>query len=143
MTVNAYCIIKCFDVFKNQLVDKISDYVRDELSDELTDVVSHVIGKAESADIEGFMRETTTFLEDAVWSELEDLAHEKIKDHITDIEVALDICDMDFDVSDMCYYLDISDSITSALRADYDEDDDREYSHSGSDTSLIVEMFER
>lgn len=131
------------EVFKNQLVDKISDYVRDELSDELTDVVSHVIGKAESADIEGFKRETTTFLEDAVWSELEDLAHEKIKDHITNIDVALDICDMDFDVSDMRYYLDISDSITSALQADYDEDDDREYSHSGSDTSLIVEMFER
>ena len=131
------------EVFKNQLVDKISDYVRDELSDELADAVSHVIDKAESEDIAGFMEETTTFLEDAVWSELEDLAYQKIKDHITNINGAIDIGDMDLDVSDMRYYLDISDSITSALKADYDEDDDRRYSHSESDTSLIVAMFER
>ena len=131
------------EVFKNQLVDKISDYVRDELSDELADAVSHVINKAESEDIAGFMKETTTFLEDAVWSELEDLAYEKIKDHITKINGTIDIGDMDFDVSDMRYYLDISDSITSALKADYDEDDDRRFSHSESDTSHIVAMFER
>lgn len=43
----------------------------------------------------------------------------------------------------MRYYLDISDSITSALKTDYDEDDDRRYSYSESDTSLIVAMFER
>ena len=131
------------EVFKSQLVDKISDYVRDELSDELADAVSHVIDKAESEDIAGFMEETTTFLEDAVWSELEDLAYEKIKDHITNINGVIDIGDKDFDVSDMRYYLDISDSITSALKADYDEDDDRRYSHSESKTSLIVAMFER
>jgi predicted AAA+ superfamily ATPase len=131
------------EVFKNQLVDKISDYVRDELSDELADAVSHVIDKAESEDIAGFMEETTTFLEDAVWSELEDLAYEKIKHHITNINGAIDIGDKDFDVSDMRYYLDISDSITSALKADYDDDDDGRYSHSESDTSLIVAMFER
>lgn len=131
------------EVFKNQLVDKISDYVRDELSDELADAVSHVINKAQSEDIAGFMEETTTFLEDAVWSELEDLAYEKIKEHITNINGGIDISDKDFDVSDMRYYLDISDSITSALKTDYDEDDDRRYSHSVSDTSLIVAMFER
>lgn len=131
------------EVFKNQLVDKISDYVHDELSDELADVVSHVINKAESEDIAGFMEETTTFLEDAVWSELEDLAYEKIKDHMTNINGGIDIIDKDFDVSDMRYYLDISDTITSALKTDYDEDDDRRYSYSESDTSLIVAMFER
>lgn len=131
------------EVFKNQLVDKILDYVQDELSDELADTVSYVINKAESEDITGFMKETTTFLEDAVWSELEDLAYEKIKDHITNINGTIDIGDKDFDVSDMRYYLDISDSITSALRVDYDEDDDRRYSHSESDNSLIVAMFER
>ncbi|EMS71550.1 restriction endonuclease [Ruminiclostridium cellobioparum] len=131
------------EVFKNQLVDKISDYVQDELSDELADAVSHVINKAESEDIAGFMDGTTTFLEDAVWSELEDLAYEKIKDHITNINGEIDISDKDFGVSDMRYYLDISDSITSALKTDYDEDDDRRYSHSESDTSLIVAMFER
>lgn len=131
------------EVFKNQLVDKILDYVQEELSDELADTVSYVINKAESEDITGFMKETTTFLEDAVWSELEDLAYEKIKDHITNINGTIDIGDKDFDVSDMRYYLDISDSITSALRVDYDEDDDRRYSHSKSDNSLIVAMFER
>lgn len=127
------------EVFKDQLVDKILDYVQDELSDELADTVSYVINKAES----GFIEKTTTFLEDAVWSELEDLAYEKIKDHITIINGRIDIGDKDFDVSDMRYYLDISDSITSALRVDYDEDDDRRYSHSESDNSLIVAMFER
>jgi hypothetical protein len=113
------------------------------LSDELVDAVSHVIDKAESEDIARFMNETTTFLEDAVWSELEDLAYEKINDHITNINGGTDIGDKDFNVSDMRYYLDISDSITSALKADYDEDDDRRYSHSESYTSLIVAMFER
>ena len=131
------------EVFKNQLVDKISDYVQDELSDELADVVAHVIDKAESEDIAGFMEETTTFLEDAVWSELEDLTYEKIKHHITNINGAIDIDVKDFDVSDMRYYLDISESIRSAIKADYDEDDDGRYSHSESDTSLIVAMFER
>ncbi|WP_186423815.1 restriction endonuclease [Lacrimispora celerecrescens] len=131
------------EVFKDHLVDKVSDCVRDELSDELTDAVTHVIDKAEREDIAGFMNNTTTFLEDAVWSELEDLAYEKIKENITNVNGDIDIDNKDFDVSDMCYYLDISNSIRSALKADYDEDDDRRYSHSESDTSLIVAMFER
>lgn len=81
---------------KINLVDKISDYVRDELSDELADAV-YVINKAESEDVAGFAwRKTTTFLEDAVWSELEDLAYEKIKDHINNISGEIDIGDKDF-----------------------------------------------
>ena len=131
------------EVFKEHLVDKIADHVQDELSYELTDTVSHMIGKAESEDITGFMNDTNTFLEDAVWSELEDLAHQKIKEHITNINGEIDIDNKDIDVSGIRYYLDISDSLASALKADYDEDDDSRYSHSESDNSLIVAMFER
>ncbi|MEG0528291.1 MAG: hypothetical protein RR531_12325 [Longicatena sp.] len=131
------------EAFKNQLVDKISDHVQYELSDELAEAVYHVIDKAESEDIVGLINETSTFLEDAVWSELEDLACEKIKNHINNINGTIEIGDRDFDVSDMRYYLDISGSITSALKEDYDKDDDRRYSHSESGTSIIVAMFER
>lgn len=130
-------------IYKDHLVDKITDCVQDELSDELSDIVSHVISKVDNEDITRFMNETSTCLEDAVWSELEDLAYDKIKDHIININAEIGIGNQDINVSDMRFYLEISDSLTSALKADYDEDDDRRYSHSESDNSLIIAMFER
>lgn len=131
-------------VFKSQLIDKISDRVQDELFDELQDIVSRVIGRADSCDIEAFMNDESTVLEDSVWSEAEDLAYEKIKDHIGNVNLEIDIIDSEFDVDDMRFYLDISDCITSAIKADSDDHDDaRRYSHYESDYSLIIKMFER
>lgn len=131
-------------VFKSQLIDKISDCVRDELSDELQDIVSREVSRADPYDIEGFMSDRSTVLENSVWSEVEDLAYEKIKDYISNVNSEIDITDSEFDVDDMRFYLDISDSITSAIKADYDDyDDDRRYSHYQSDNSLIIKMFER
>lgn len=74
---------------------------------------------------------------------MQDLLDEELFTFSRGVDASVDICDKDFDVSDMRYYLDISDSIRSELKTDYDEDDDRRYSHSESDTSLIVAMFER
>lgn len=133
-------------VFKSQLIDKISDCVREELSDELQDIVSREVSREYPCDIEGFMSERSTVIENSIWSELEDLAYKKIKDYISNVNSEIDITDSEFDVNDMLSYLDISDSITSEIKIDYDDYDvydDRWYSYYESDKSLIIEMFER
>lgn len=146
--MNDYDISKygnLMEVFKNQLVVKISDCVQEEISEDLLDIVSNVISKSDPEDIEGFINETTTSLQDDVCLKLEDLAYEKIKDYVANINVAIDFDDSDFNVLDMLFYFDIYESIASAIRGDYDndDDDDEEYSHYESDNSLIIAMFER
>lgn len=131
--------------YQDHLVDKILDQVQDELSDELSDAVSHKIDMVSSEEIEDFLNGDTTYLEDVVWDELEELAHSKIKKHVATINSQIDIDSYDIDICDLRFYLDISDSIKLVLEADLDDDNDNVRIHNSieSDNSLIISMFER
>lgn len=129
------------EVYKEHLVDKITDQVRDGLSDELSEVVFHGIEKSDSESISDFMNQTSMELEDTVWSDLEDIDYDKIKHYISNIAKQIEISDIN--ILDMRYYLEISDSLASALKDSDDGNDDIRYKNTESYTSLIVAMFER
>lgn len=130
-------------VYRDQLVDKISSQVQEKLSDELSEAVFNVISNADREEIAGFINETSSALEDTVWLELEDYAHEKIKEYMPTLDKQIKVETNDFNVPDMRYYLDISANLSSALRADDVEYDERPYSHPESDTPHIIALFER
>lgn len=131
-------------VFRDLLVNKITDKVQEELSDDLSDIVSSVLSNVDSDDISHYMNETSNYLEDAVWDEVADSALVKVGENITYINRQIELDADAFNIGDMRYYLDISDAIKSALsETDYDPDDYYDRGSGQSEDSLVISMFER
>jgi hypothetical protein len=133
------------NVLKDSIVNKITENVQEELTYEISDAVTSVLNNVDKVDITEFMGGFSSYLEDRVWSELEDIAYEKIIEYISKVDKQLIIEVKDFDISEMRFYLDIENSLQSHLNEpDVDSDDykgDRD-GHAQID-SMIISMFER
>lgn len=134
---------KFVKVIKNRLIEKIDEKIREDLLGELMDIISNVIDKSDQEDIRDFINETTSFLEEAVWSEVKRLAYEKVENYIAKVPKTIDIRTTDFDIFYICCDLEISSSIADMLQEDNDDDDIIGYNIDKFDVSSIVEMFER
>lgn len=132
-------------VFRDSLIEKITDQVQDELEDEILDFAGIVVREADGGEIASYIEDESDQLEDMVWSRLEDRALVKISDYISIIDSQLELEVADFNVTEMRYYFDIGQSLDAILHeTDYDDDNYREYGQNQSnDYSLIVKMFER
>lgn len=138
-------IIKRFDVFEDKdlmeifrssLVDKITDRVQEELNDEVSDAASTAIQNVSFGDV--------SYMEDMVWSILEDSANIIIDKYLSNLNTQLEVKLSDFDVSEMHYYLDIRETLDAMINEpEYDKDDYRGSDRTQSDDSQITEMFER
>lgn len=132
------------DVFRESLIEKITDFVQEQLSDEMPGAASNVIGEADDNEIARYMNSISGELEDWVWSELESSADTLIHEHVLTVNEQIELGSNNFDIPEMRYYLDIGQSIDDIINEpDYDRDDYREYSQSQSDDSIIITMFER
>jgi hypothetical protein len=131
-------------VFKDSLVEKITDIVLEELSDGVSDAASDTLQKADNEDVSRYMEDISNQLEDMVWSELEGIADIKIEDYISNVDKQLGINSSNFNLLEMRYYLDIGQALGSILHEpDYDKNDYQGYNSTQSDDTLIIAMFER
>jgi len=132
------------NLFKDLLIGKITDDVQSDVSSDLSDIVSTVLSVADDHEIRSYMDETSDYLDDVVWDDVQDEASKKVEEILMTINEQLGLSIYDFEINDMRCYLDISDTIKTFLNEpDSDSDDYYERSSNQTDDSIITSLFER
>ena len=130
------------NVFKEILIEKITEHAQEDAESDLPEITSKVISQNTDY-IQEYMAETSDILEEVVWDSLEDAIISELEEEITSCDLRLKITLDDFSTNDMKYYFDISGAVNAVLQEDKNYDDDDRIETGISEWEQVRALFER